>query len=374
MPSLARKNLFHDKTRLAVTLTGVIFALVLILVQFGLFLGFLDTTANIVAHSRADLWVTAPGVPHVNGGSPIPERRRWQALADPSVDKVAAYAVSFANWKLPSGAVESVQVVGFDLETGLGGPWNLTAGSIDDLRGQDTVILDELFLDKLGVKGIGQVAEINGRRARVVGLTRGIRSFTTAPYAFTSLKNARNYIGLEEEQTHFLLVKAKPGIVHGHLKSDLASRLPHTEITTNPEMRWRTQYYWLFRTGAGITTLMGSVLGLLVGIVVVAQTIYATTMDHIREFGTLKAMGAGNGYVYRVILKQAVLSAVIGYAFAIVIGWYVARASDAGSAAISLPPEMAVATLFVAILMCVVASMISIRKATTIDPAMVFRG
>lgn len=374
MPNLAAKNLFHDKIRLAVTLTGIVFALVLIVVQFGLFLGFLDTTANIVEHSGADLWVSAPGVPHVNGGSPFPERRRYQVLGLPGVDRADKFVVQFANWKLPGGAQESVQVVGFDLNSGLGGPWNITQGSVQALRGEDTVLIDELFAPKLGVKGLGHWAEINGRRARVVGFTRGIRSFTTAPYVFTSFKSAQNYVGLREEETFFLLVRTKPGTELASLARRIAAAAPHVEVATNAQMQWRTQFYWLFRTGAGITTLMGAALGLLVGMVIVAQTIYATTVDHIREFGTLKAMGAGNGYVYSVIIQQALISAAIGYSIAIVIGYFVAQGSHTGDAVILLPPSVAVGILVVAVLMCIGAAVISIRKATTIDPAMVFRG
>lgn len=374
MPILAWKNLFHDRIRLAVTLTGIVFALVLIIIQFGLFLGFLETTANIIEHSGADLWVAAPGIPHVNGGTPIPERRRYQLLAVDGVTRVEKYIVQFANWKLPSGAQESVQVVGFDVESALGGPWDLAAGSTDALRGQDTVIIDELFLKKLGVKGVGDSAEINGRRARIVGLTRGIRSFTTAPWIFTSFKNAQNYAAIAEEQTQFFLVKARTGLDLATLKQRIVAGVEHVEPLTNAEMQWKTQFYWLFSTGAGITTLMGAVLGLLVGVVVVAQTIYATTMDHIREFGTLKAMGAPNSYLYRIIMAQAVIAAVLGYALALGVGMVVVEGSATSDAAILMPPQMMLATLGVAIVMCVTAAFISIRKATGIDPALVFKG
>jgi putative ABC transport system permease protein len=114
-------------------------------------------------------------------------------------------------------------------------------------------------------------------------------------------------------------------------------------------------------------------LGLLVGMVVVAQTIYAATVDHIREFGTLKAMGAANRYIYRVIVEQAVLSASMGYAVAIVVALLVVHAAHSGDAPILLPAAVAAGLFGLAVLMCVAASVISIRKATQIDPAMVFR-
>jgi putative ABC transport system permease protein len=372
--TLAWKNLFHDKVRLIVTLTGIVFALVLIIVQFGLFLGFLETTANVVVHSGADLWISAPGIPHVNAGAPMLEKRRYKALSVEGVERVDRFALNFVNWKLPSGAQEAVQVAGFDLTGGMGGPWNIVEGSIDLLRGEDTIIVDELYKKKLGVAGIGDTVEILGRRARVVGFTSGIRSFTTSPYIYTSFKNAQNYTQLASDQTYFLLVRLKPGADAATVKAALGEAISGVEIATNDEMAKRTQNYWLFSTGAGVTTLLGAFLGLVVGVVVVAQTIYSATVDHIREFGTLKAMGARNSYIYRVIIEQAILSAVMGYAVAIVIGIFISRSSAAGEAVILLPTEMILGVLALAVFMCIAASFLSIRKATSIDPAMVFKG
>jgi putative ABC transport system permease protein len=374
MANLAWKNLIHDKTRLGVTLTGIVFALVLVLIQFGLFLGFLDTTANIVISSGADLWVSAAGIPHVNGATPIPENKRYRVLAVPGVERAEKYNLQFVNWKLPSGAQENVQVAGFDLESGLGGPFHLVAGSVEDLHGEDTVIIDDLYAQKLGVTYLGETTEMMGKRARVVGFTRGIRSFTTSPYVFTSFKNSLNYARVNANETMFLLVKVAPGANVPQVKADLLAAVPDVDVLTNDEMARKTQNYWLFSTGAGVTTIMGAVLGLIVGMVVVAQTIYASTVDHIREFGTLKAMGAGNSYIYQVIIQQALISAIAGYAVAILVGKFVSRQSESGNAAILLPGEMALGTLLLAALMCIGASVISIRKATQIDPALVFKG
>jgi len=374
MITLAWKNLFHDRVRLAVTLIGIVFALVLILIQFGLFLGFLETSSNIVAESRADLWISAPKIPHVNGGAAFSESKRYQALATPGVARVDKYVLSFTPWKLPSGAQESVQIVGFDLKSGMGGPWNLSQGSVEALHGEDTVIIDDLYGPKLGVSTLGDSVEIAGRRARVVGFTHGIRSFTTAPYIFTSFKNAQNYARLSQDQTMFMMVKTQPGASIPEVQKSLEAKLDGLEIFTNEQMHKKTQFYWVFETGAGITTLIGSVLGLIVGIVVVAQTIYSATVDHIREFGTLKAMGAANSKIYTVILTQAAISATLGYAAAIVIAKFVSVGSETGNAPILLPDAIAIGTFFMALAMCASASILSIRKATRIDPAMVFRG
>lgn len=350
------------------------FALVLVVIHFGLLLGFLETSANVVEHSGADIWIAAPGLPHVNGGAAMPESRRYKALEVPGVARVDKFVLAFSTWKLPRGSEELVQIAGFDPGGPMGGPWNVVRGTTDAVREDDAVIIDDLFREKLGVSRVGDTVEIAGHRARVAGFTHGIRSFTTAPYIYTSFKNALNYAGLAEGQTIFLLVKAKPGVNLGDLKRGLAAAVPGVDVYTNQEMVRKTQAYWVFRTGAGVTTLMGAVLGLLVGLVVVAQTIYAATMDHIREFGTLKAMGARNRSIYRVIIEQALLSAFMGYGVAIAVGLLIVRANADGTTEILLPPELVAGTLALAVGMCVAASVLSIRKATGIDPALVFKG
>jgi putative ABC transport system permease protein len=301
------------------------------------------------------------------------ESKRYQALAVPGVGRVDKYGLLFMNWKLPSGAQEAVQVVGFDLDGGMGGPWNIVAGSLEDLRGEDTVMIDELYMKKLGVTHLGQTVEIMNRRARVVGFTRGIRSFTTSPYVFCSFKNAQNYLLLREPETIFFLVRVAAGADVSAVKRALAARLGGVDVYTNLEMARKTEDYWVFQTGAGGSTLLGATLGLIVGIVIVAQTIYAATVDHLREFGTLKAMGAANSHIYRVILAQAGLCGLVGYLLAAAIGVAVASASETRDPLILLTTPVLWGALALALLMCGGASVLSIRKATRIDPAMVFR-
>ncbi|MBI3473949.1 MAG: FtsX-like permease family protein [Candidatus Solibacter usitatus] len=373
MASLALRNLFHDKVRLAVTLTGIVFAIVLIIIQLGLFLGFTDITSMLVQHSAADLWIAARGVTNLDSGRPFSESKLYQALATPGVASAEKYIVQFAVWKRPDGSPESCEVVGFNPDSMTGGPWNLIEGSAAALKTVDTVILDDFYRKKLGVARVGDTAEINGHRARVVGFTKGIRAFTTSPHVFTAYKNALNYTRVGERETVYVLVKAMPGVAPAELKRRLAARLSDVDLYTTAEWARKTTNYWMFTTGAGGVVLMAAVMGLLVGLVVVAQTIYATTMDHLREFGTLKAMGASNGYIYRVIVKQAVASALLGYTLALAISIPVVRLSRQSSALILLPWELGLLTFGIAVMMCVAASVVSINKVTAIDPAMVFK-
>ena len=374
MPPLAQRNLFHDKVRLTVTLTGIVFSVVLIVVQLGLFIGFTTATSNLIDHSGADLWITSKNVPYVEQGVAFSERKLNQVRAVPGVADAQKMIAHWTQWKRHDGGEDSVQIVGINVDDPLERPWNLVEGRVEDLKSPDAVIMDELYKQKLGVTHVGEVFEIGGHRARVVGFTSGIRSFTTSPYVFTTFKNAQNYTNLREDQTYFILVRLAEGANLQQVRHELLSRVTDVEVFTTPQFSRMTTFYWMFTTGAGVAVLIAAALGLVVGFVVVAQTIYATTVDHIREYGTLKAMGAPNSYVYRVIMEQAGISAVIGYALGMVVSMFVVHASQKGGAAILMPTWMAISMFFLTLLMCVGAALVSINKVTRIDPAMVFKG
>jgi putative ABC transport system permease protein len=374
MPPLARRNLFHDRVRLTVTLTGIVFAIVLIVVQIGLFIGFTSATSNVIENSGADLWIGAKGLAYLEQAAQFSERKLQQVRGTPGVAIAEKYILTWGNWQRPDGRKESVVLVGLNPDLPMGGPWNLTTGSIQDLRSADAIIVDELYRQKLGVTHRGQVVEINGHRARIVGFTQGIRSFTTSPYVFASFKNAQTFANLAKDRAFYILVKATPGANLELLQRELGARLRDVDIFTTSKFSHMTQFYWMFTTGAGIAVLLAALLGLIVGVVIVAQTIYATTMDHLREFGTLKAMGASNGYIYRVIIQQAALSAVLGYVLGMIVSVFIVQGSRHGGAAILFPWELAVSMFFLTLLMCIGAAFVSINKVTRIDPAMVFKG
>jgi len=376
MALLARRNLFHDRIRFAVTLTGIVFALVLIIIQFGLFLGFTTTTSNNIDHSHADLWIVFHGVGYFDTGRMFSERKFYEVLSTPGVQQAEKYIQNFAYWKKPDGGVENVQVIGFRPGGGLGEPWNVVQGEALDVKLEDGVIVDDLYKAKLGVQNIGDRVEIGDHRARVVGFTHGIRSFTTSPFVYTSFKNSLNYTRPQahDDQLAYILVKVAPGFTPSEVQKSLRQRLTDVDVYTGEEFSRRTRFYWMFTTGAGLAVLTAALMGLVVGVAVVAQTIYAATMDHIREYGTLKAMGATNRYLYRVLIEQAVWSAVLGYGFAMFLAHFIVQGSEKGGALILVPLPMKIGMLFLAVFMCIVAALVSINKVTHIDPAMVFKG
>lgn len=371
---VARQNLFHDKVRLCVTLTGIVFAVVLITVEIGLFLGFTRTISAVIDNSGADVWVTSRGVKNFDIALPLAERKYYQVLSIPGAGKVSKFIIRFADWKKPDGLQESIEIIGFEPEKGMGGPWNYVRGSNAMLDLKDAIVIDQLYMEKLGVSHLGEHVEINKKKARIAGFTRGIRSFTTSPFVFASLETAARYTHLDPGEFTYLLIKAAPGVSPEALKQRILESVRHVDVYTTGEFSQMTRTYWMFNTGAGTGLLIAAFLGLVVGMVIVAQTLYATTLDHISEFATLKAMGAPDSYIRGILLGQAALSALLGYGLGILIASAISDMSNFSATVILLPTSLKAVMFGLTLGMCVLSSLISIRKVMTLDPALVFRG
>jgi putative ABC transport system permease protein len=342
-------------------------------VQSGLLVGFATTASSLIDHAGADVWIAARGTPNVDQAMPITERRRFQALAIPGVAAADKLLVQFAQWQRPDGASETVNLVGFDVDRRIGAPWNIVAGSIEALKAPDTIIIDVLYREKLGVQRLGDAVEINGHRARVVGFSEGIRAFTQSPYVFASFKTAQTYAGLAEDKTKFVLVSLAPGADAAAVQRALGERMPGVHSVTARDFSAATRTYWLFTTGAGMALVLAAALGLLVGVIVVAQTLYASTIDRLPEYATLRAMGASTRYLNAIIIRQALISAALGYAAGLAVAGAIVAAARNGSAALLLPWPLVTGLAAVTLAMCVAAALISMRKVTTVCPTSVFR-
>jgi putative ABC transport system permease protein len=370
---LAWRNLAHDRVRFVVTLVGVVFSVTLMTVQSGLLLGFAQTASALIDRSGADFWMVSRGTSNVDQSIDIPDRRRYRALAAPGIAAVDKLIVHFAVWRRPDGRAEPVIIVGFDLDSGVGGPWNVVAGSVADLRLPDSVIIDRLYAAKLGVERIGQSVEIAGHRARIVGLTDGIRAFTQSPYVFTSLKNAARYSGLGDDRTHYLLARAAPEADHAVVEGELRRSLPSIDVLSASRFSAMTARYWLLTTGAGAALVLGAALGVLVGVIVVAQTLYAATIERLSEFATLRAMGASNAYLNAIVLKQGLIAGALGYLLGLGVAALTVRAAADSTISLVLPWQLALGVGLATLLMCAGAALIAIRRIKRIDPTMVFR-
>lgn len=371
--TLAWRNLAQDRIRFATTLAGVAFSVVLMAVQLALLLGFTATASSLIDRSDADFWIAAVGARNVDQSGDVAMANRYRALSVPGVAAAASLIVRFAPWRRPDGGTETVIVVGVDLEHPGLRPWNFAEGNVEDLRRPDGIVIDTLYAEKLGVHKLGDTVEIYGHRARVVGFTEGIRTFTQAPYVFASLKEAETLTNATGGNATYLLVTAAPGADLAAVHAALAAQFPNLDAWSTAGFSWQTRFYWLFSTGAGAALVLAALLGLIVGMIIVAQTLYASTMERISEFATLRAMGAPARYLYGIILKQGLLSAVLGFAVGLSVAQTIVHAARDANAAMLLPLPLVAGLAVVTVAMCAGASITSIRRAVTAEPALVFK-
>ncbi len=368
---LAIRNLFHDRARFLVTLVGILFAVVLLAVQLGLYLGARNMIVGMIEHSSGDIWIAAYGASSFEQAPLLTGRERFSALSVPGVESATPLVVTFADWRKPDSSTTNVVVIGAERGSGSLEPWSVVEGGVSAAL-PDGVVVDRTYAETLGVSGLGSIGEIEGKRVRVDAMTDGIRSFTTSPFVFMSLNKARELLSVPSDQATFYLVKLLPGVEPAHVKQEIAAKLPGASVFTKAEFLNRNLDYWLFNTGAGVALLGGALLGLVIGTVVVAQTLYSSTKDHLTEFATLRALGSSSFYIHKVILIQASVSAVAGYAFGMAVSLMVVRFSHQTAMPIMLTPQLAAALFAVTLAMCAISALSSIFKVTKIDPAMVF--
>lgn len=371
--TLAIRNLIHDRVRLFVTLVGILFSVVLVSVQLGVYFGARQMIINMIEHSEGDLWITAYGATSFEeGGILLSPRERHAALATPGVRRAVPLIVSFAEWRKPRGGSANTVIVGTDAEDGGLKPWGFISGNVQSLAAPDAVGIDRSYLKDLGIERLGDIAQIERGRIKVAAITEGIRSFTMAPYVFTTLNRARQLLGAPGENVSYYLLQLEPGSDTESVRQQLRKRLPNTDILTKAEFRQRSLQQWLYSTGAGVALIGGALLGLLVGTVIVAQTLYSSTKDHLTEFATLRALGSSSGYIHRVILTQAGFSAVLGYALGMIIALTVVYFSEHTALPIIMTPGLALALFIITLAMCAISAVSAIMKVTKLDPAMVF--
>jgi putative ABC transport system permease protein len=369
---LASRNLFHDRLRFVATIVGIVFSIVLVTVQMGLYVGFGRMVTTMIDHAPADLWVMPHSTKCFEDPSLMDDRQRFRALAVDGVVEAAPLVIGFAQWRLPGGGTTPVFIVGSELR-GLGlRPWDLVAGSVDDLSIPGAVAIDQSYFERLGTSGIGANAEIRDQKVQVTAVTKGIRSFTTTPFAFTGIDRARAYTGVSPDKASYFLVRVAPDSNVESVRQRLQANLSDVEVLTTTEFRNRSRSFWLFGTGAGAALFAGALLGVIVGTVIVAQTLYSSTKDHLDEFATLRAIGSSGRYIYMVIIWQALLSAIIGFCGAAAIGAIVVRMTAESALPIVVTPALTAGLLALTVVMCVASAIAAIAKVMRIDPAMVF--
>jgi putative ABC transport system permease protein len=416
LASIARRNLFEDIPRFLVAQAGVMFAVSLVSIQTGILNGFTRSTALLIDQSQADIWVGSQDMVYFELTKPLAAGQVTQARQVPGVAQAEAIVLQGGRWNGLSEELSSVRIIGLEPDGQLFQLQNLQSSQLA-LSDPQTIAVDRVNLSALNLRQVGDIATINGAPAKLVGITQGTQSIASSPFVFTSLENANAYAaaGLSStvkcdvpptgggllcttvyERPHvnsagsppiaapkplsatdpitYVLIKAQPGQDLAALKQRIEATLPATHAYTRTEMANLTRNYWQQRTGVGFILGLGATVGVIVGMVIVGQILYSSVSDHLKEFGTLKAMGASNWVIYRIIVEQALWMAVLGYIPSMIFcqGLGVWTYATQGIT-ILITPTMATGLLGLTVVMCVGSALFAIQKVTHVDPAIVFK-
>ncbi|TMQ33462.1 MAG: FtsX-like permease family protein [Planctomycetota bacterium] len=370
--SYSLATLWYERHRYMPGVLAVGFSALLIALQCGLLLGLFSITSIPVDHTRAHLWVGAPQTLSVDLGRPMPESYLLRVASQPGVEKAEIYIQGFAYWGKPNGGSELCMVIGSRLESdSLGAVKELTPELRARLTEPGAIIVDESDIGRLGIKGIGDVAEIIGQRVRVVGLVKGLRSLA-GPYVLASINTARPLLRLSQEQTTYVLARCRhksdaPGVV--------AKLRDFTSMTafTQDEFSLRTRMHWLTKTKAGIALGCAAALGLLVGAIVTSQTLYAATAASIREYAVLQALGIPRWRMALTVLAQSFWVGILGIAVAVPVVLLLTQGAEMVNAPLQLPSWLLALAVGVTMTMAMASGLAALRSLRLVEPATLLR-
>jgi putative ABC transport system permease protein len=375
MVDLALKMLLDDKARFGITVLGVGFAVALVLTQVGLFFGLLENASITIDKLDADIWIAARNTPNVDFANPFPESYIQRVRSVKGVARADNLIVWYAVVSLPTGAKESVVYYGLEDFARWSFPWNIISGNVANLRRGRYVLLDDSAERRFGPFSPGSYREFQGRRLKIIGKTREARSFTTNPIAFMDYQLAQSLCAEElNRRTTFIIAKLKRGASATEVGKEIRDRLPYNDVYTKSEWAEISRRYWIESTGLGMTIFLTVFLGALVGVVIVAQTLYASTTEHLAEFGVVKALGARNRDICGIIAEQASFASVLGFALGLALTHALAPVMEYLDMRMSLNITLYALVFVGTQLLCLGASTLSFRKVASLDPAIVFRG
>ncbi len=367
--SYSLATLWYERRRFLPGVLAVAFSALLIALQCGLLLGMLSITSLAVDVASADIWVSAPGVLSIDQAEPIPESYCARLLIQPEVRRCEVYVKGGGSWAKPngSGGSDMCMIIGVRLgDDALGAARKLKPEQRSRLSEPGAVIVDRSELGRLGVDGIGSVAEINGQRARIVDLVEGLHSIA-APYIFCSIGTARSLLQLPPDRTTYLLARCDNPADAAAVVERLRA-YPDMWAYTSEELAFRTRLHWMTRTQAGIALGCAAALGLLFGAVVASQTLYAATAASSREYAVLAALGIPRWRMAAAVMTQSLWVGVAGVGLALPLVLVLCRIANTLGTRVALPPWLLGGTAALTLVVALLSGLLALRSLRLVEP------
>jgi putative ABC transport system permease protein len=372
MARIGISMMLHDKLKLSGMLFGVAFSVILTNQAAGTFFGLLYKNTMFIDNAGADLYVVPPGTQQLAGGQQLGD----VALAEARTQRGVAWAEPLlwggTTVKLPSGGSEPITVIGTRLPAMRGGPWNMVVGDREALLQPDTMIFEDSQREKLGGLNVGSVREVGGHKTYVGGFTWGLLPFGP-PLSFASFDYARDLLHIDHDRVNYVLVALLPGTDRLAIQAELRSKLRESEVLTKEELKARTIHDVLVRSAIGVTVGSIAGVGLVVGFVIVALTMFSSVVDNLREFGTLKAIGTSNLDLAKLLFVQSVSYAVLGTIVGVAAVRLLGMGMRSAQMALVMPLQIHVLTVAVMTVVCIFAASLALVRLRNLEPAMVFR-
>jgi putative ABC transport system permease protein len=373
MVGLGLRMLRHDRLKTGGTLLAVTFAVFLVSQQLGLFRTLSGYMAALVTHSAADVWVADAVTPSFLSGSSLTPARVHQVASVPGVAGAWEVLVVGAEARDSEGATQPVSLVGAEAPEFIGGPFFVDPAVRARLLEPNAVLFDEFDRKRFPRRlEEGDAVELNGIRARVAGFTYGARTFG-GNFAFASLDLARTVAG-RPTGTSFVLVRAESGVDPSLVADRIERIVPEVRASPSAAFAQRSIRYTVGNTGIGQSVGALVVFAVLVGVLSVGVALFSSVIDRLQEFGTLKAIGARNSALTKLLLGQALAFAVAGF----VLGQLGFRLFAIGLRSagffISLPVSTLAVLFLGTLVFCSVAALLAIRRVLRLEPGLVMRG
>ncbi|MGD9140731.1 MAG: FtsX-like permease family protein [bacterium] len=368
----ALRMLMHDRATTAGSVLGVVAIIFLVGQQLSILFGLLNYMSVLVDHTPADIWVCTANTENVNSGGTLPMRYVDRVRGIEEVEWAEALVRTGGLYRLDDGRFAGLQVVGLSRPELLGGPWRFHEGAVNALLDFDAITVDRMDLDVLGYPEIGSVSEVNRQRVAVGAITQSIRGFE-GTVVFTNIDKARQIGNIPADRCSNIMVKLKAGVDARQALSVVGDALPNTAVFLSGQLSRSTRAYYLSNTGIGGSIGFSTIVGTLVGIVIITLTMYTTVLNRQKDFAVLRALGARSRDIAITILFQGLIIAAVGS----VLGFFLLALFLYGTMDSSLPTYMPLWVPPVhagfTVVLCLLASVLSMRRATRIEPATAFR-